>query len=102
MKAITALIPPTKLTDVKDAVLALGIELMTVAGVMVCGPKNGGLEPDKGQSGEENFLNKTRIDIIVSDDHAQAAIETIIQRSKNGKPGVGTIYTTEVRQLLTI
>jgi nitrogen regulatory protein PII len=102
MKAITALIPPTKLMDVKDAVLALGIELMTVTSVMVCGPKSGGSEPGNGASGEENFLNKTRIDIVVSDDRVEAAIAAIIRRSKNGKPGVGMIFTTEVPQLLTI
>jgi nitrogen regulatory protein PII len=102
MKSITAFIPPTKLSDVKDAVLALGIELMTVASVMACGPKSGTADCRTGSPGEENFLNKTRIDIVVSDDRADAAISAIMARGKNSSPGIGRIFTTEVPQFMTI
>jgi nitrogen regulatory protein P-II 1 len=102
MKSITALIPPTKLADVKDAVLALGIELMTVTSVMACGPKGVGAGGREEPSGEESFLNKTRIDIVVADDRAQAVIEAIMRRGRNGTPGVGKIFTAEVPQLFTI
>jgi nitrogen regulatory protein PII len=100
MKSITALIPPKKLSDVKDAVLSLGIELMTVTSVMACGPKSGRADCAAGPSVEESFLNKTRIDIVVPDDRVTPTIEAIKLRSKNGTPGVGTIFVTDVPQLL--
>jgi nitrogen regulatory protein PII len=102
MKSITALIPPKKLSDVKDAVLALGIELMTVTSVMACGPKIGASESHPARPNEDNFLNKTRIDIVVSDDCVNPTIEAIKLRSKNGNPGVGTIFVTDVPQLVSL
>jgi nitrogen regulatory protein PII len=101
MKSITALIPPKKLSDVKDAILALGIELMTVTSVMACGPKSGKAVNRAGPSSEESFLNKTRIDIVIADDRVDPAIEAIKSRSKNGTPGVGTIFVTDVPQLVS-
>ncbi len=102
MKSITALIPPKKLSDVKDAVVALGIELMTVTSVMACGPHIGKADHAPGSSAEESFINKTRIDIVVSDDRVDPMIEAIRLRSRNGTPGVGTIFVTDVPQLLSI
>jgi|WetSurMetagenome_2_1015567.scaffolds.fasta_scaffold1108292_1 nitrogen regulatory protein PII len=102
MKSITALIPPKKLSDVKDAILELGIELMTVTSVMACGPKSGASEKTPSMPNEDNFLNKTRIDIVVSDDCVKPAIEAIKLRSKNGSPGVGTLFVTDVPQLVIL
>jgi nitrogen regulatory protein PII len=102
MKSITALIPPKKLSDVRDAVLALGIELMTVTSVMACGPKCVTPESASATPNEDNFLNKTRIEIVVSDDCVNPLIEAIKSRSKNGSPGVGTIFVTDVPQLVVI
>jgi nitrogen regulatory protein PII len=102
MKSVIALIPPTKLADVKDAVFALGIEMLMVSSVMACGRNTGNSETSTNASSEDCSLNKTRIEVVVSDDLAQRAIDTIVCRSKNGKNGTGILFVADVPQCVRL
>jgi nitrogen regulatory protein P-II 1 len=98
MKSITVLIPPTKLTDAKEAVWEIGIEFMTITNVMVCGPKCGRSESHPVPSTDEDYLNKAKIEIMVSDDLADSVIEAI----RLSSPGDGTIIVTDLPRLVNL
>ncbi len=99
---MTAIIPPTKLADVKDAVLSLGVEMMSIANVMVCGRRIGRFENQHTPSLDENLLNKTRLEIMVSDDMVKRVIDTVMGKVTNGSGGDGAIFVTDVPQFIRI
>jgi nitrogen regulatory protein P-II 1 len=103
MKSITVLVPPTKLTDIKEAIWEIGIEFMTVTNVMVCGPKSGRSESHPIPSADEDYLNKAKIEIMISNDLVDTAIEALRRgNKKSGPAGDGTIIVTDIPNLVNI
>jgi nitrogen regulatory protein P-II 1 len=102
MKTITAIIRPGKFSDVKDALLGFGIEMMTVIGVMGCGRQEGYTESHSKSSGEVNLIKKMRVEIIVPEEQVQQAVEAIIKQSRTGNIGDGKIFVTDAPDYVSI
>jgi len=77
MKSVTAIIRPTKLVAVKDGLRLVGIEMLTVTRVMGCGRRSDSGSRSADIPGEENLLNKTRLEIMVADHLVKKAVEAI-------------------------
>lgn len=92
MKFITAIIKPSKLDDVRQALSNLGVQGMTVIEVKGFGRQKGHTELYRGAEYVVDFLPKTKIEIAVSADMVDRVIETISQSAKTGKIGDGKIF----------
>jgi nitrogen regulatory protein PII len=76
---------------------------MTITNVMVCGPKSGGSETHSAAPTDEEYLNKAKIEIMVSDDLVASVTEALRRGSKKkGPPGDGTIIVTDIPNLVNI
>jgi len=103
MKKIEAIIKPFKLEDVKDALVAQGIEGMTVSEVKGYGRQQGHSELYRGAEYVVEFIPKVKIEIIVSnDDYLNKAIEAIMSNAKTGKIGDGKIFVSDITKTIRI
>jgi nitrogen regulatory protein PII len=102
MKTITAIIRPTRLSGVKDALLVCGIEMMTVSSVMVCGGFDSPGYKNFVSSSEDTLLNKTRMEIIVSDEKVKSTIDAIVLQGSTGASGDGKIFVMDMPQFIKI
>ena len=103
MKKIEAVIKPFKLEDVKEALVAAGIEGMTVSEVKGYGRQQGHSELYRGAEYVVDFIPKIRIEIVVSSqEYADIAIRAISEAAKTGKIGDGKIFVSDINQVLRI
>ena len=102
MKKIEAIIKPFKLQDVKDALNALGIQGMTVTEVKGFGRQKGHTEIYRGSEYTVDFLPKIKIEIVIADAQANAAVDAIVKAAQTGKIGDGKIFVQSVESAVRI
>jgi nitrogen regulatory protein P-II 1 len=102
MKLVTAVVKPFKLDDVKDALSAIGVQGMTVTEVQGFGRQGGHSETYRGTEYKVLFTPKTRIDVVVEDEQAEAAMDAIVNGARTGKIGDGKVWITPVDGLVRI
>ncbi|WP_455243049.1 P-II family nitrogen regulator [Petrachloros mirabilis] len=96
MKLIEAIIKPFKLDEVKDALLEMGVQGMTVTEVKGFGRQKGHKETYRGQEYTIEFVPKVKLEVAVTDALAQRVIETITRAAKTGSIGDGKIFVREL------
>ena len=102
MKKIEAIIKPFKLDEVKEALQEIGIQGLSVTEVKGFGRQKGHTELYRGAEYVVDFLPKVKIEVVLSDDQAEAAIEAIIEAAKTDKIGDGKIFVSDVSQAIRI
>jgi nitrogen regulatory protein PII len=102
MKKIEAIIKPFKLEEVKDALSEIGIEGMTVTEVKGFGRQKGHTEIYRGSEYTVDFLPKIKVELVVADNQADAAISAIVKAAKTGKIGDGKVFVATVEEAVRI
>ncbi|PAW88975.1 MAG: transcriptional regulator [Pedosphaera sp. Tous-C6FEB] len=102
MKKIEAIIKPFKLDAVKEALTAMGIEGMTVVEVKGFGRQKGHTEIYRGSEYTVDFLPKLKLEIVVADANAQAAVKAIVAAAKTGKIGDGKVFVSTIESVVRI
>ena len=102
MKLITAIIKPFKLDDVRQALADVGIQGITVTEVKGFGRQRGHTELYRGAEYVVDFLPKAKLELAVSDDIAEQAIEAIIATARTGKIGDGKIFVSSLEEAIRI
>ena len=102
MKLIIAIIKPFKLEDVRDALVAVGVQGMTASEVKGYGRQKGHTEIYRGAEYAVNFLPKLRIEIAVASDVADKAVAVITATARTGQIGDGKIFVTPIDHALRI
>ena len=102
MKLIMAIIKPFKLEEVREALLPLGVEGMTISEVKGFGRQKGQTEIYRGAEYEVSFVPKVKLEIAVKEDVVQQEVVSIIQTSKTGKIGDGKIFVYSLDSVVRI
>jgi len=102
MKKIEAIIKPFKLDEVREALSEVGITGLTVTEVKGFGRQKGHTELYRGAEYVVDFLPKIKIEIVVNNEHAEAAIDAIIKSARTGKIGDGKIFVMPVEHVVRI
>ena len=102
MKKIEAIVKPFKLDEVKNALTKIGVQGMTVTEVKGFGRQKGHTESYRGTEYSIDFLPKSKIELIVSDELVNQAIETIERAAKTGKIGDGKIFLSSIEEVIRI
>ena len=102
MKLVVAIIQPTKLPDVKQALFEANIRKTTVTNVIGCGQQGGYTENYRGSIIEVNLLKKVRLEIAVNEDFVQKTIDAIIKGARSGKIGDGKIFVLDLPDCIRI
>ena len=102
MKMITAIIKPFKLDDVREALHEIDVFGMTVTEVKGFGRQKGHTEMYRGAEYVVEFLPKVKIEIAISADKEEMAIEAILKAAQTGKIGDGKIFVTNIEKAIRI
>ena len=103
MKKIEAVIKPFKLEEVKDALIAAGIEGMTISEVKGYGRQQGHSELYRGAEYVVDFIPKVKLEIYVStQEYADLTVKTIREAARTGKIGDGKIFVSSVEHVVRI
>jgi nitrogen regulatory protein P-II 1 len=102
MTKIEAIIKPFKLDEVKEALQEIGIQGLSVIEVKGFGRQKGHTELYRGAEYVVDFLPKVKIEVVLTDDMVDAAIEAIIAAARTDKIGDGKIFVSPVEQVIRI
>ena len=102
MKQITAVVRPSKVDAVKNALVAIEVVGMTINDVRGFGRQKGQVERYRGNEFTVDFLSKIRITTVVADDKVDAAISVISVAARTCEIGDGKIFVTSVEQVVRI
>jgi nitrogen regulatory protein PII len=102
MKLIEAIVKPFKLDEVKDALLEVGVQGMTVTEVKGFGRQKGHKETYRGQEYTIEFVPKVKIEVAVQDSQVPKVLETITRAAKTGSIGDGKIFVRDLNAVVRI
>lgn len=80
----------------------VGINGMTVSEVKGFGRQKGHTELYRGAEYMVDFLPKVKLDIVLTDEDVDRAIEVIVKTAQTGKIGDGKIFVTDVERVIRI
>ena len=105
MRMIIAIIQPTKLAAVRDALKDAGVEHMTVGDAMGYGRQHGKLASFRGNEYKVDLLRKVTLEIVVNEEFVETTIEAIRRTALTGAEGQigdGKIFVLPVAQAVDI
>lgn len=102
MKKVEVIIQPSRFESVKDALLAIGIDGMTVTEVRGHGRQKGHTEVYRGREYTLDLLPKVKLELFLSDALVHTAVDTILKAAKTGKIGDGKIFISSIEEAIRI
>lgn len=102
MKLISCIIRPYKLDEVRDALTTAGVSGITVSEVRGFGRQKGHTELYRGAEYVVDFLPKLKVEVVVTDDLLDTALEAIQQSARTGSVGDGKIFVSPIDQVIRI
>jgi len=102
MTKVEAIVKPFRLTQVQEALTALGIQGMTVIEVKGFGRQKGHVELYRGAEYTVNFVPKLHIMTVLPDELAQKAVDAIQKAAYTGKIGDGKIFLSKIDEAVRI
>jgi len=102
VKKIEAIIQPFKMETVKDALIAIGIQGMTISEVRGHGRQKGHQEVYRGMEYTVDLLPKMKVEVVISDDRLEEVIKSLTDTARSGKIGDGKIFIYDVADVVRI
>ncbi len=102
MKKIEAIIKPFKLDEAKEALSGIGIQGLTVSEVKGFGRQKGHTELYRGAEYVVDFLPKIKLEVAVSDELADSAVQAIVEAANTGRIGDGKIFVMPIQETIRI
>jgi nitrogen regulatory protein P-II 1 len=102
MIKVEAIIQTSKLDAVKDALHGIGVEGMTVIEARGHGRQKGHTEFYRGREYTVDLIPKLKIELVLADEMAEKAVQTIIKSARTGKIGDGKIFLSKVEDAIRI
>lgn len=102
MKKIEAIIRPCKLEELKEALLAIDLDGITISQVMGAGKQLGWKEFYRGNEITLNVLPKVKLELVSTDDKVELIIDTIMEHAYTGEVGDGKIFIYDLQDCIRI
>ena len=102
IKKIEAIIKPYKLENVKDHLNEIGVKGITVSEVKGFGRQKGHTELYRGAEYNVDFLPKTKLEIVASDNQVEEILTDIKEAAYSGKISDGKIFVVDVQEVIRI
>jgi nitrogen regulatory protein P-II 1 len=102
MKKVEAIIQPFKLEEVKEALIGIGIDGMTVSEVRGHGRQKGHKEVYRGQEYQVDLLPKVKVEMVIPGERLDEVVRTVVTSARTGKIGDGKIFIYDVADAVRI
>ena len=96
MKLIKAIVRPSKVDEVREALEKLGVSGMTVTEVRGHGKQKGHTAIYRGKEYNVSLLPKMELELVIADENADEAVKAIIQAARTGEIGDGRVFVLPV------
>jgi nitrogen regulatory protein P-II 1 len=102
MTRIEAIIQPSRIESVKQALHDIGVQGMTISEVRGHGRQKGHVETYRGREYEVDLLPKIKIEMVLPFNLVDGAVQTILKNARTGKIGDGKIFLSKVDEAIRI
>jgi nitrogen regulatory protein P-II 1 len=102
MQKIEAVIQPSKLDAVKEALVEIGVEGITIIEARGHGRQKGHTEFYRGREYSVDLLPKVKLEMVVKDEMVENAIQAIMTKARTGKIGDGKIFVSKIEEAIRI
>jgi nitrogen regulatory protein P-II 1 len=102
MQKIEAVIQPSKLDAVKDALVEIGVDGMTILEARGHGRQKGHTEVYRGREYSVDLLPKVKLEVVVTDEMVDGAVNAIISAARTGTIGDGKIFISKIDEAIRI
>ena len=102
MTKLEAVIQPSKLDAVKEALMEIGVDGMTIIEVRGHGRQKGHTEFYRGREYTVDLLPKVKLEIVLGDELVEKAVQAIVRAARSGKIGDGKIFLSKVEDVIRI
>jgi nitrogen regulatory protein P-II 1 len=102
MQKIEAIIQPSKLDAVKEALVEIGIEGITILEARGHGRQKGHTEFYRGREYSVDLLPKVKLEIVTTDEMVEKTIQAIMTAARTGKIGDGKIFVSKIDEAIRI
>jgi nitrogen regulatory protein P-II 1 len=102
MKKVEAIIQPHKLDEVKEALLGIGIQGMTVTEVRGHSRQKGHIEVYRGQEYQVDLIPKTKLELVVPENRIAEVTRALVAAARTGSIGDGKIFVADVADAIRI
>jgi nitrogen regulatory protein P-II 1 len=102
MTKLEAIIQPSKLDAVKEALSELGVDGLTISEVRGHGRQKGHAQVYRGAEYTVDLIPKVKLEIIAADSRAEEIVATLIAAAKTGKIGDGKVFVSNVEEAVRI
>ena len=102
MKKLEAIIQPSRLDSVKDALREIGVDGMTISEVRGHGRQKGHTEVYRGNEYTIDLLPKIKIEVVLADSQVAGAVDAIVKAAKTGKIGDGKVFVSSIENAIRI
>ena len=102
MTKIEAIIQPNRFEIVKDALVEIGVEGMTVSEVRGHGRQKGHTETYRGREYETDLMPKVKFELVVDDKLVDTVVDAVVKNANTGKIGDGKIFVYRIDEAIRI
>jgi nitrogen regulatory protein P-II 1 len=102
MTKVEAIIQPSRFEALKDALIEVGVDGMTVFEVRGHGRQKGHTESYRGREYNVDLLPKIKIEMVLDDAMVDRAVDTILKVASTGKIGDGKIFLSKIDEAIRI
>lgn len=102
MKLVAAVVQPFTLADIRQALSEAGVKGITVIEAQGAGRQMASVEYYRGARYSSNFVQKVKIEVLVTDAQEDAAVNAILKAARTGEVGDGKIWVTEVTRVVRV
>src|SRR5918996_5345208 len=102
MKLVTAIVQPSKLDDLKEALGRLGVLGMTVSQAQGYGRQKGHTEVYRGAEYSVDFIEKLRVEVLVEEANVDKVVDGLVTAARTGKVGDGKVWVTTVDTVVRV
>src|SRR6476660_4217485 len=102
MTKIEAIVQPNRFELVKQALIDVGVEGMTITEVRGHGRQKGHKESYRGQEYQVDLLPKVKLEVVVPSERSEEVLNVLTAAARSGKIGDGKIFVFDVAEAIRI
>ena len=102
MKKIEAIIKPFRMDEVREALIEIGVEGVTVSEVKMLGRRAEHTSVSSGGEYFNDFLPKLKFEIVVADNRVRRTIQTIVRKARTGRMNDGRVFVVPIQEAIRI
>lgn len=102
MKKIEAIIKPFKMEQVREALIEIGVEGVTVSEVKMLGRHADHSSISRGGEYFSDFLPKLKFEIVVADSRVRRTVQAIVGKARTGRINDGKVFVVPIKEAIRI